>query len=670
MRQPIAARGMALTAAFVLLMLLAALPVTNADLGTNHTTQYLVCSGDDNCSLNSQQVGDSVITGDERQASPISPITIDFSFPMQPPQHQIALLPELLEDMRIDLRIQEDPGGFLRPDLYVELILGPSTNNWVIDGGGPAVGTPQPYTLESEPLNLNNGRLLQGGDMIQLNIAFDIDQPVTWELYLAGDSWFTLPIEWSVNPTTANVDEPSSAATPRELSDIGQTTEAALMGNDMDCFDFNIDDQLASFTLFVEWDPVPTEVEQDHRPPEMLDSGGKPEPSPSVRTRFEGSMTINEIHWLKPEGGDTTICWTGMSDRYQTYRFNGRQSLLGIGGTTPEDFIGESKWETGAAQAGFVDEAEPPTNAGVGTMVAATVGLVVALGGFAMPLSSPWLPRLFLPLSVVLLLSGGIVSPTMAMTNAMPVEGESTLDELIDLRLDRIRIGVEAGDEGDTGPLWYGGFFALSPGESLRLRLDIDKAHPLGDGRWQIHPQQMQNLDYDKVIFGYLNENPISEENQVRFIMRAGRLLSLDLLLLESLLVVDHKPFGNVAHIDWEMIRGESYGDTSAPAWTSRPAEITTSEWNELIRAIIPELLSVSLCECGIDSLEVSIRPAEVRIDDLATPQGITLAEGLFPSDVLVAFTGLGVLLLAATVEWSRRREAMSLAGDMLNEEW
>ena len=668
MRQDFGMRVVALSAAFVLLILLAYMPVANGDLGTNHTTQYLVCSGNENCSLNYQQVGDSVISGEERQASPFSPITIDFSFSLQPAQQQIVLLPEMLEEMQIDLRIQEDPGGFLRPDLHVELILGPSTNTWVIDGGGQEIGTPEPYTLQSEPLNLGNGRLLGGGDMIQLNIAFDIDQPVTWELYLAGDSWFTLPIEWSIDPNTANVDEPSSAAAPRELSGISQATEAALIGNDVDCFEFNIDDQLASFTLFVEWDSVPVEVEQDHRSPEMLDANGRPEPAPSVRTRFEGSMTINEIHWIKPEGGDTTICWTGTTDRYQTYRFLGRQSLLGIGGTTPEDFIGESKWESGVAQAGYVEQAESPTNAGVGTMVAATTGLVVAIGGFAMSLSSPWLPRFFLPLSVALLLSGGIISPTLAMTNAMPVEGESTLEELIDLRLDRIRIGVESGDNGSTGPLWYGGFFALAPGESLRLRFDIEKSHPLGDGRWQIHPKQMQNLDYDKIIFGYMNEHLISEENQVRFIMRAGRLLTLDLILLESLLVVDHKPFGKVAHIDWEMIRGDGYGDSTSPAWTSRPAEITTSEWTKLTRGIIPELLSVSLCECGIDSLEVSIRPAQVTSDDLATPQGITIAEGLFPSDVLVAFVGIGVLMLAATVEWSRRKEAMNLADDMLAE--
>ena len=48
-------------------------------------------------------------------------------------------------------------------------------------------------------------------------ISFDISQPVTWELHLAGESTIALPIEWSIDAEASNFDEPSSFSNDEQL---------------------------------------------------------------------------------------------------------------------------------------------------------------------------------------------------------------------------------------------------------------------------------------------------------------------------------------------------------------------------------------------------------------------------------------------------------------------
>jgi len=651
------------------LFLLSLTPVVVADLSTENQTLNLVCSNDD-CSLSSDAVGDTVLSKEERDANLVQPVTITLEFPMRPDQTSVSLLPNIVESMIFDFRIQEDEVGMTRPDLYIELILGPSTNSWMISAPEPSEtpGNQAPYVLENEELELTNGRILSPLDQVLLRISFDINQPVTWELHLAGDSTIELPIEWSIDVDTANVDEPTSLTEPRSITLIGSTTFGGLMGSDVDCYHFDVDEKLSALTIIVAWEVTPLEVEQSHTVPEFWDEQGRSEDTPEIRTRYEGEIVVNEYRWSEPEAGEHTLCWTGTNDHFQSYSFTGSQSILGVGSTTPEEFSGEATWDSGTSQVGQLDKSSGTSGAGVFTMGVAGIGIFVAIIGYLMPLSSPWLPRFMLPMAIILLLFGGIISPAVSISNESPNPGEITFDELLEQRLERIYQGVINDDEGEFGPQWYGGFLGVAAGERLQLMLTIESTHPLGDGRWQIEAAELDGVDLDRLVFGKLNDGRLSAENEVRFILRSGRLLALDLLLLEALLIVDEEPRGNILHIDWEMVSDQGMGSFSSPAWVSRPNTVTASDWNDVTEAVKPELLSVSFCDCGIDAMELSIRSNEVYANDLISPGGIESSNGLIPHDFWVAILGLVVLVCAGFVEKERREKGLALAEKVLNQ--
>ena len=643
-------------------------PIAIADLSTEGQTLNLVCSNDD-CSLSNNAVGDSILSEEERDANPLQPVTVTLEFPMRPDQTSVSLLPSVVESMIFDFRIQEDGVGVARPDLYIELILGPSTNSWMISAPGPSTtpGNQEPYTLENEDLDISNGRILSPLDEVLLRISFDIDQPVTWELHLAGNSNVVLPIEWSIDAEAANVDEPTSLSEPRSISLIGSTTFGGLMSSDVDCYQFDVDEQLSVLTVTVSWEATPLEVEQSNTIPEFWDAQGRSEEAPEIRTRYEGEIVVNEFRWSEPEGGQHTLCWTGIENHYQSYSFIGSQSILGVGSTTPEDFSGEATWDAGTSQVGQLDQATETSGAGIFTMGIAAIGIFVAIIGYLMPLSSPWLPRFMLPMAIILLLLGGIISPAVSISNESPNPGEMTFDELLEQRLDRIYQGVINDDEGEFGPQWYGGFLGVSAGERLQLMLTIDAIHPIGDGRWQIEAAELDGIDLDRWVFGKLNDGRLSADNEIRFILRSGRLLALDLLLLEALLIVDEKPRGDVLHIDWQMVSDPGLGSLSSPAWASRPYTVTADDWNQVTEAVKPELLSVSFCDCGIDAMELSIRSNDVYGNDLITPGGIQSSNGLIPHDFWVAVLGLTILICAGFVEKERRNQGMALAEEILS---
>ena len=643
-------------------------PIAIADLSTEGQTLNLVCSNDD-CSLSNNAVGDSILSEEERDANPLQPVTVTLEFPMRPDQTSVSLLPSVVESMIFDFRIQEDGVGVTRPDLYIELILGPSTNSWMISAPGPSTtpGNQEPYTLENEDLDISNGRILSPLDEVLLRISFDIDQPVTWELHLAGNSNVVLPIEWSIDAEAANVDEPTSLSEPRSISLIGSTTFGGLMSSDVDCYQFDVDEQLSVLTVTVSWEATPLEVEQSNTIPEFWDAQGRSEEAPEIRTRYEGEIVVNEFRWSEPEGGQHTLCWTGIENHYQSYSFIGSQSILGVGSTTPEDFSGEATWDAGTSQVGQLDQATETSGAGIFTMGIAAIGIFVAIIGYLMPLSSPWLPRFMLPMAIILLLLGGIISPAVSISNESPNPGEMTFDELLEQRLDRIYQGVINDDEGEFGPQWYGGFLGVSAGERLQLMLTIDAIHPIGDGRWQIEAAELDGIDLDRWVFGKLNDGRLSADNEIRFILRSGRLLALDLLLLEALLIVDEKPRGDVLHIDWQMVSDPGLGSLSSPAWASRPDTVTADDWNQVTEAVKPELLSVSFCDCGIDAMELSIRSNDVYGNDLITPGGIQSSNGLIPHDFWVAVLGLTILICAGFVEKERRNQGMALAEEILS---
>ncbi len=291
-------------------------------------------------------------------------------------------------------------------------------------------------------------------------------------------------------------------------------------------------------------------------------------------------------------------------------------------------------------------------------LAVAIIGLFAVPEGFGTNESLIWVTIFFL----IATLGFTMVSiPYGAMA------GEMTLDELLDKRLNRVYQGVINDDQGEFGPHWYGGFMGLNDGEQLNLMLSIKSFHPIGDGRWQIQAEELDDIDLDRLVFGKLNDGPLSDENEVRFILRSGRLLALDLLLLEALLIVDEQPRGDVLHIQWDMVSDPGMSSLSSPAWTSRPDSVSSEDWRRVTTAVKPDLLSVSFCDCGIDAMELSIRSNSPSANDLITPKGIETSNGLIPNDFWVAVLGFAVLIAAAVVEKERRDKGMSLASQILN---
>jgi len=642
-------------------------PMASADISVGQAQQHLVCQSADDCSLSDDTQGLASIGGEALSASPAAPVTVSIDFPMRPDQRHIALLPDVIS-AEFDLSVGLEGGGTWKPELHVELALGPSQNHWVLDGETVIIPTTDPgYRLDEVALDLAAGRLLESGDQVHLRLSFDLDRPSRWTLNLGASSWVEMPVSWSIDPLTSNPDEPTSADAPGQIGQIDEASiDAGLMGNDVDCYAFELDGGLASLTIRVEWDAAPLEVEQPKSAPELYDERDASVPNPSVRTSHEGSLTVNEIRWIEPAGGDYTLCWVGQTDRYQTYSFSARTALLGIGSTSPEEFTGQAVWEGGLAHAGHVQELEEVGGAGLAMMVAASAGIAAAGAGMFLPTSTPWLKRLYLPLAILCLMGGGVVSPAFAQSVAAPTVGDVSLDEALENRLDRIAQGIRSGDAAATGPMWYGGLLGLAPGESLQLRMEVEGAHPLGDGRWQLHTAELQEVDLDRLIFDRLRDAHLSHDDEIRFILRAGRLLTLDLLMLEALLVTESEPRGDVVRVHWEMERAPLLTDQAAPVWSSKPAGIAEDDWRILAEAVYPDLLSISYCDCGIDAIELSMRPKEVHTRTLVTPGGVEMASGLITIDTWIATVGFLALGMAAWVESRRRRSAMEIADRML----
>ena len=633
----------------------------DAELTSQSERLYPVCTNPDLCQLSDQTIGEAMIEGSTQSATPATPVTVRQEFTMLPTQGQLAMLPINLDEMLIDLRIREDPTMWSQPDLVVDLRLGDSWNQWTIEGGG--FGLPeaqQPYSISDAALDFSNGRILRPNDPVILTLSFRIDRPVTWELHLAGNSWFDLPIEWSLDADAVNVDEPSSMTEPRAVEP-SRYQYGALISGDIDCFSFTLPEDLDAFTVHIQWDVAPIEIEQSHKPPTMETETGLSNPAPQVTTTVEAGETRSEIRWAQPRGGEQHLCWVGEHERYQAYAWLGRQTKAGIGATSPDDFTGIAAWPTGSGWSGITSDVEKPDSQGGGLLLVG--GFFAALGGIAMILPSGawWTRRIAIPFALVLILAGGVASPAWALTSSMPKSGEMELEDYLSAHVAAVSDSVLYED-----PVTSAGFLGTTSGDVVKLRLHITGAHPTEDGRWQLHAKEIEGLRIDEIIYSELETRPMGEFESVQFMLRAGRQLAFDLLMLEALLVVDKEPAGNVLHIEWNIVAAKAAGSETNPVWTTRPMEVSEGKWNHLVRDIYPELMSISYCDCGLDSLDISLRKnPSFDSTDLSSTAGMELSEGLFPFATILL--GIGVLLLGGSQIHSRvaDREARQIAEEL-----
>ena len=153
------------------------------------------------------------------------------------------------------------------------------------------------------------------------------------------------------------------------------------------------------------------------------------------------------------------------------------------------------------------------------------------------------------------------------------------------------------------------------------------------------------------------------DEQIVQFSIISTRALLLDLMMLEALLVVDEKPTNAIHRIETAMIETSSFGSLSSPTWATRPAGIDDSSWKRLQTSLYPERITVTLCDCALDLLDLQVDYSN-QFDEADTPEfrALVQSNGIIPNAGIVA--GISLLFCFAIVvnEENRKRKAKKLA--------
>ena len=88
---------------FVCMMLVPASAVLND--GESGGTLYFSCESDDDCRLTSVPIGEEIVSGSV-QANPLMTESVALEFEMIPSQNELAVLPESIDELFIDLKFK------------------------------------------------------------------------------------------------------------------------------------------------------------------------------------------------------------------------------------------------------------------------------------------------------------------------------------------------------------------------------------------------------------------------------------------------------------------------------------------------------------------------------------------------------------------------------------
>lgn len=675
-------RSLSVTLILILSLFLLSLfsPLVQANLNesTDGGKMFLSCIQDDECELRSVAGGEELVS-DTVFASPAQPETVTIEFEMQPQQRELALLPTTLTSLVLDLRFTGDFSGYTKPELDVSLILGSSVTDWNFDADFvPSLSETSPYSLEDEPLNLNGERVLWPEDPVRLRMTFVLDRPGTWELYLRGSSSMELHIPWSEDINDRNSDEPSSDLEPRS-TEFETVHYGALLENDRDCWSFSIE-QNEVVNIYVQWETVPIELQQSHGLPDLIQPNGRLSSAPEVIVRDDDDSTRTTYRWRALPVGDYIFCFGGTAGKFQPYTWTGQLAFEGAGPVTPADFDGKAFYPAGS---GIIGDESSPVSLSRYSSGFLFISLILFAGfvidGLRHSTSSLLRFGAFTP-GVLFLLVGGILHPMWALSDEVQVESEIQLDELIENRLQQLWDASYPGVPEKVLVTHTGATWGMLDGERLEMRLEVDQAIPLPDGRWQLIVPELQELRLDQAIFSQVSrggaqttDDGMLEQQTVRFILLAGRSLLLDLLMLEAMMIVDEKPISSVFHVDFKMVDVPATGSVSVPAWGTRPVSVSEYDWLSLQSALFPERISVSLCDCDLDLLDVRFI-ASPGFDTNDVPPFISVenASGLVPYATPIGVLGLVLCAVSSRGEYTRRLKARNLASKLLtgNTQW
>ena len=629
-------------------------------------TLYFSCDSDEDCQLTPVPIGEEIISGSV-QANPLMPESVALEFDMTPTQTELAVLPDMLDELFIDLRVQGDALGVYTPEMEVKLIIGSSiTTLESEDSGIPSTGGQTGHRWEDEPLNLDQGRLLWPDDVVRARIVFTVDRPSTWELHLRGSSFIKLDIAWSENVAAKDVDEPTSSLQPQSTS-LEDVHYGALVGDDSDCWSFNVESN-EIMRILIQWEDVPLELQQSNGIHRLRTAGGLQVAAPEVITKAEGDEILTNYRWRALDPGDYVFCLNGQTDRFQPYIWSGVYAVESSGPTDSSEFEGKVTYEAQFFDFSTGEETELSTQSGL--FILPIVGLLVFfIAQFYRSTTSNRLRfYVFVPAVVMLFLSG-IVSPLWTMADEMQSDSEWSLEQLLDERIQQLWDVSSPATPEATMIEHVGATFGIRDGESLRLWLEIDSAYEREDGRWQLSAAGFDELRIDQLVFSQISDARSGrlsdglDEQIVQFSIIATRALLLDLMMLEALLVVDEQPTNSIHHIDTAMIATSSFGSISSPTWSTRPAGIDDASWKRLQTSLYPERITVTLCDCELDLLDLQVDYSnQFDADDTPSFSALRSSNGVLPNAGFVAFTSILIGLAIVINDENRRRKAKKLA--------
>ena len=646
----------------IVILLLSIIPPSQASLtdNANGGTLFLSCISDDECLLTPVATGEETITGSV-QANPVSTETVALEFDMFPEQTELALLPDVIDELVIDLRVQGDVLGIYRPEMDVRVIIGSSVTTLESEAATTPGTNAEPYRWTDEPLNLDQGRLLWPEETVRIRVTFTLDRPSTWEFHLREASYIEFDITWSDNIAAKDVDEPTSALQPKP-TELDEVHQGALVGIEDDCWSFNIQEH-EILRILIQWEDVPLELQQSNGVHRLRTSNGMQVATPEVITKSEDDVVLTTYRLRALDPGDYVFCLKGQTDRYQPYVWSGLYAVESSGPTDASEFNGKVVYE--ANYFDFSDGVESELEPHSGLILLPSL---IALVFFAMDIrrkSTSNMTRfgVFLPICFVLLMSG-IVSPLWAMADEVQGDEEWTFEQLLEERVQQLWDVSSPATPQATMIEHVGATWGIRDGEQLQLWLEIDEAYERQDGKWQLIVSDFDEIRLDRLIFNQIYEARQGtmvdglDEHIVQFSIIATRALLLDIMILEALLVVDDEPTSSIHHIDTMMVDTSSFGSVTSPTWATRPVDIEDSKWKRLQSSIYPDRITVSLCDCALDLLDLQVAYSE-QFNENDSPEfnALQQANGIIPYSTIVAIT---CILLGAVIiqRESRRRNA------------
>ena len=651
----------------VVILLLSMIPPSQASLTDNLDggKLFFSCISDDECLLTPAPTGEETITGSV-QANPVSTETVALEFDMFPEQTELALLPDIIDELVIDLRVQGDVLGLYRPEMDVRVIIGSSVTNLKSDSTTTPGGNVEPYRWEDEPLNLDQGRLLWPDEPVRIRVTFTLDRPSTWEFHLRQASYMDLNIIWSDDIAAKDVDEPTSALQPRDTA-LEDVHRGALVGAEDDCWSFNVQDH-EILRILIQWEDVPLELQQSNGIHRLRTSNGLQVATPEVITKSEDDVVLTTYRWRALDSGDYVFCLKGQMDRYQPYVWSGLYAVESSGPTDASEFNGKVVYETKYFD--FSNDIETDLELHSGFIIMPSVIALIFFGTDFKRKTTSNMTRfgVFTPICFILLMSG-VVSPLWAMAEEVQSDEEWTFEQLLEERVQQLWDVSSPATPQATMIEHVGATWGIRDGEHLRLWLDIEKAYQREDGKWQLIVSDFEEIRLDRLIFNQIFEARQGtivdglDEHIVQFSIIATRALLLDIMILEALLVVDKEPTSSIHHIDTMMVDTSSFGSVTSPTWATRPVDIEDSNWKRLQSSIYPDRITVSLCDCALDLLDLQVEHSnQFNENDSPDFSALQQATGIIPYSSMVSISSILLGLVILQRETKRRNAAKQLA--------